>query len=267
MNNINKIKNLKQLEEKLSDEKKELLQRLKEKSWFTKTDFEIQKKLFGLPDDFYPFLSDLAMRPDNIGNLDVIKLDKIEAGNYHVLCVFKTRSQVNNQVIDYEYVATKYGKNPGFKGLIFLEVDGEIKYFIIKKTARFPLGYEAFDSIGGFIQFRNGQLINLPKRVEDEIKRQLATNTITIKRFIDLGQMYTDTSMTNNHISLFAAIINGDNLEKVSKMENKIFKTKGISFETQIIPIERLREYLYKIDDSYFHTCIARLASMGVIKL
>jgi len=40
-----------------------------------------------------------------------------------------------------------------------------------------------------------------------------------------------------------------------------------ISFELLIEPVDRLHEYIHKVDDSFFLACILRLSSMGVIKI
>lgn len=255
------------LKNSLSKERVDILLRLETKKWFKNTDLSIQKELLKLPEDFNPALYDLAERPGEIGNIEVLKLQNLKIGRLYLLFDFSIRSTLNNQVMGYEYTVSKYGKNPGFKGLIFVEVDGQIKYFLIKRVPRFPLGNEAYDSVGGFIQFQNNKLLNLPKKIEDEIKRQLGLKDLVIKRFIDLGQMHTDTAMTNTHVSIFAAVIDGSEAERIEKLLGKPFNTKTISFDLLIEPIERLREYIHKVDDSYFHVCVSRLLSMGIIKL
>jgi hypothetical protein len=255
------------LKSTLSPERSEISMRLHEKAWFNNTDKSIKEEILSLPEDFNPALFDLSERPNEIGNLEVLKIQRLVFGSYYAILIFKVRSSTNNQEFDYEYVISKYGKNPGFKGIIFVEVEGKIQYFLIKRVPRFPLGYTSYDSIGGFIQFQNNKLINLPSKIEEEIKRQLGLKDLVVKRFIDLGQMHTDTAMTNTHVSLFAAVISGNEVKKLEAIINKPFKTKTISFELLIEPIEKLREYIHKVDDSYFHTCVTRLLSMGIINI
>lgn len=262
-----KSENLAVLEKTLSPIRSEVLLRLKEHNWFKKSSFELQKTLLTLPADFEACLNDLANRPDEIGNLETLKMVDFKLGNYHAIPVFEVQSRVNNQKYNWDYAVSRFGKNPGFRGLIFVEVDNKIKYFLIKREVRFPLGYETYESIGGYIQFRENKLINLPKNVDDQIRRQLGIKDIVVSRFIDLGQMYPDTAMTNSHISLFAAVIKGDNLNKINSLSERQYKTKKITFELLVVPIERLREFIHKVDESYFHACVTRLLSMGILDL
>jgi len=129
-------------------------------------------------------------------------------------------------------------------------------------------GEQVYDSIGGFIQFKNNNLVNLSKKVEDEIKRQLGLPELRIKRFLDLGQMTTDVGMTNTHVTLFGAIVDANGATNLKAFKDStISHTKKISFEVLIEPIERINEYIHKADDSYFLACVARLTSTGFLKL
>jgi len=250
----------------LSPERQEIIKDLLKKNWFRNTNFKLQKKLFSLPNDFNGYLIDLLDRTDEIGGNEVLKLIDIKHGNYNIISIFQLRSLQTNQEFTYEYNSYKYGKNPGFKGVLFLEVDGQIKYFIIKKTNKFSVANQVYDSIGGFIKFKQNVLINLPQKVENEIKRELGLKEIIISRFIDLGLMTTDVGMTNNHVALFAAIINVNQSPNIQKLKNKTIDTKKIDFELIIEPIENLGQYIHKVDDSFFLASICRLISIGIIK-
>jgi len=257
------------LYESLSEERQEILSRLKQHNWFNNSNDNIKAELFSLPEDFDGYLVDLALRKDEFGNLEILEIEKLGIGYYTVITIFKVRSNLNNEVSTYEYVSGKYGSNPGYRGILFLEVNNKIRYFILKRSEKFAFGGEkTFDSLGGFILYKHGQLANLPIKVEQEIKRQLGLKNIVIKRFIDLGLMSPDSGMVNTRVSLFGATMSIDEPEELKKLDNKtITSTKKISFELLILPIDRLNEYIQKVDDSYFLACIARLANVGVVKI
>lgn len=267
---MDKAKNLKELTLLLSSSRKELLSRLLLRKWFKHTDYSLQKEVLTLPDDWEGYLSDLSKRKDEIGGMEVLALSDFKRGDFVGLTRFKVRVLATNEVLNYgEYVNYKFGSNPGYRGIILLEEDGQIKHFIVKKSEKFPVGESVYESFGGTIQYKQGQLINMPKNAEKEIKRQLGLEELNIKRFIDLGQMYTDVGRASHHISLFGAIIDvTHNAEKLRLLKDKeISNTKRVSFELKIEPIERLHEYVNKVDDSFFLASVLRLVSLGIIKL
>lgn len=254
----------------LSKDRQMLLKRFLERNWFKNTDFVLQKEILTLPEDWDGYLSDLVKRKDETGGLILLKLSDFKRGDYMAFTRFLVRVVQTKQEINYrEYMSFKYGSNPGYRGIIFLESEGKITHFLIKKTEKFPVDDLVYDTFGDTIQFRQGTLVNLPKNAEKEIKRQLGIEELNIKRFIDLGQIYTDVGRSNLHLSLFAAIIDvSDNSFKLKSLKDKIISdTKKVSFELLIEPIDRLHEYIHKVDDSYFLACILRLSSMGIIDL
>ena len=262
-------KNIEELGVSLPLERQKILSILSDKKWFKQTDFELKKELLTLPDDWAGYLSDLSKRKDEIGGLEVMKMISIQRGDFVALTRFKVRVMATNEVIDYgEYETSKYGSNPGFRGILLLEIAGELKYFILKKSEKFAVGSLVYDSLGGMIKFENGELVNMPKRIEDEIKRQLGLSELEIKRFIDLGQMHTDVGRSSNHISLFAAVIDANKAKNIKDLEDKLFtKTKRVSFKVVVEPIDKLSQYINKVDDSFFLACVARLISQNIIKL
>ncbi len=219
-----------------------------------------------LPEDFTGFLTDFRFRHDEYGGMDVLKLLDILRGNYNAIALFQVRSQKTNQIFTYEFTASKFGRNPGYRGIIFLEVEGNIKYFVLRQTDKFALGRRTIESIGGYIQFQGGKLLNMPKVVEEQIKEELGLKDITVKRFIDLGLVDIDPGLTTNAVSLYAATIDASSVD-TERLEKKVFRTKPVSFELIIEPIERLREYIHKVDESFFLACVSRLLSMGVVNL
>lgn len=264
---VGDAKNIEELAERLSPERQKYLSFLSEKKWFKKTEFETQRKVFTLPEDFNGFLNDFSIRKDEYGGMDVIKLLDVLPANYNLITLFLVRSQKTNQEFTYEYVASKYGKNPGYRGLILLEVRGEIKYFILRYTDKFPVGMSVFETIGTYIQFQGGRLVNMPKTIEDILKRELAMNDLVIKRFIDLGMMTTDAAVTSTSVSLYTAVIDVTDSPNLGKIEKRVFHAKPIEYKILIEPIEKIREYIHKVDESFFLACVLRLVSMGVITL
>lgn len=247
--------------------RKEILEKLSERKWFQNTEEEIKDELRSLPPDFDGFLFDLANHPDDYEGLDILRLVKFATGNFISIPVFEVRSKQTNQIFTYEYASFKFGKFSGFRGILLLEVEGRIEYFVLKWTKKFSTGTWVYDTIGDFIQFTGGRLLNFPKKVEEEIKSELGLKELRVKRFIDLGQLNTDVTLTNRHVSLFAAIIDANDSERLKSIEDKILETKKISFGLKIIPIKLLNDYVHTVEDSYFLACILRLVSIGIIHL
>ncbi|KKR69869.1 MAG: hypothetical protein UU12_C0035G0007, partial [Candidatus Woesebacteria bacterium GW2011_GWA2_40_7b] len=162
---------------------------------------------------------------------------------------------------------SKYGKSPGYRGLILLEVEGKIKYFMLRRTDKFPIGETVYETIGTYIKYEGGKLVNMPKVVEDVLKRELFMKDLVIKRFIDLGQMHTDPAVVPTSISLYAAVIDITDSPNLKKIESRVIHAKPIQYKLLIEPIDKLKDYVNKVDESYFLACILRLVSMGVINL
>lgn len=242
-------------------------EKLETKKWFQKTDSITKKELFDLPQDFDGFLQDLTIRSDEFEGVDVLRLIKLARGNFIITPVFEVRSQHTNQIFTYEYASFKYGKHSGYRGILFLEVDGSIEYFVVKYTKKFALGLWVYDTIGDFIQYTGGELVNFPKKVEKEIMEELDLDELLVKRFINLGTLNTDVTLTNKQALLFAAVIDGNDSRKLKHVKDVVLETKKISFGVKIIPIKLLNEYVHKIDDSYFLACVVRLLATNVIKI
>jgi hypothetical protein len=264
-----KPNNLKELMTSLDANRKELVESLLTKKWFKKTEYELQKELLTLPEDFNGFLEDLNNRPETIGQVEILKLIKLNIGNYIVVPVFKVRSLLTNEIFSYEYASWKYGRFPGYRGLILVEVDNQIKYFLIKKGFKFPIATQIYDAIGTFdISFSKDRFVNLSRSVENKIKKLLGIQDINFRRFIDLGLFNPDAGMTNQHVALFAGIISLDDAKLIQKrVGGKQLSGLAPGFEIEIHPIERLLEYVAKSDDSFFLACVARLSALNIINL
>lgn len=255
----------KELIDRLSSSRQDLWHKFELLQWFKNTDTSLKKALFSLPEDFDGFLTELTNKPDELDNIDLLRLIRLERGNYLIVPVFEVRSQETNQIFTYEYVSWKVGSYPGYKGILLVEENGHISHFITKTITKFSQNTEVYDSFGGFIEFKDRHLINLSTAQEKEIKRQLGLDDLIIKEFIDLGHLTPDIGMTNNRSSLFAAIIDGSEAKNLDL--SAPLKTKGISFKIAIHPISELPHFLSKIEDSYFLSAVSRLIALGRLPL
>lgn len=252
----------------LSPNRQALAEKLSKHSWFVATDPQIQKELLTLPEDHEGFLTDLASRPDEIGEVDVLKLTKIGYGNFLLLPVFEVRSNITNQIFSYEYASWKTGSNPGARGVIFLENKGKITHFLVGVMHKFSTGTEVFESIGGlYLHFFENKPFNFPKKIENEICFHLGVDNLEFKKVIELGTAHPDYGMTNNTSDLFAAIVDISHLPKLTPKPNFRTTHKPVGFEIQVVPIEKLPEYLGKIGDNYFLSTIAKLVGTKEIDL
>lgn len=253
--------------ENLTDSRQNLQKQFLQHDWFKNTDSQIQTELLNLPEDFSGFLDDLVNRPDEIGEVDVLRLLKLSYGNYLILSVFEVRSNITNQVFTYEYVSWKTGDASGTRGIIFLESEGKITHFLAIKTHKFSTASMVYDSLGGlFFKVLNNKPQNLPKKIEEEICYHLGVEKLTFKKVIELGKMNSDYGLTNNASSLFAAIIDISELSNL--IDSKLRPThKPIGFEIRVIHISEFGEYINKIEDSYFLSAVARLLTHKEIEL
>lgn len=246
----------------LSPNRQILANKFLEKSWFRNTELETKKQVLDLPQDFEGYVYDLSTRPDKFSGTTTLKLNKLLVGNYLVTSVFDVKLKNNPKIATYEYVSWKHGSRPGIKGTLFIEIDGKIKYFISKRDDKYAVSNKIYDSVGGIIQFTGSTLINLPKSYEREITELLGVDMLKINKFINLGKIYPDAGMANHHIPIFAAIIDGSNSKTL-----KSFNPENQTSDIQIIPIERLQDYIMCNEDSFFLATIARLIAKGIIKL
>ncbi len=262
-------KNLQEKIDSLSEKRKEVVSLLLTRDWFKNTDFKIQLELLSLPEDFDPYLEDMGDRKEEIGQVKVLKLDKIQYGNYLVISVFEVQSLLTNEKYSYEYVSWKFGRRGGYRGLILIETEGEIKYFMVKKAHKFPISGEIYDAIGSFdLGYAKDKLIHLPSQIEKKIKEFLEVKDLDIRRHIDLGLFNPDSGMTNNRVVLFALVITADESKNLEKnLGPRSLGGQSPNFQLEVHPVEKLFEFITKSDDSYFLACIARLLALGVIKI
>jgi len=243
-------------------------QKLYRHTWFKNTSIEIQTEIFNLPEDHNGFIESLTERPDEIGEVDVLKLQKISRGNFLLIPIFEIRSNINNQISTYEYVSWKTGKYPGMRGIIFLETAGEISHFLVLHAHKFSTTENSFDSIGGlFLRINDNVPVNFPKKMSQEICYHLGLKDLKFNKVIDLGEMSPDYGLTNNISNLYAATIDVTNLPNVTKKEDFRLTHKPLGFEVEIIHINEFKDYVSKVKDSYFLGAVARLMVSKEISL
>lgn len=255
----NHTQNLSDYISTLSPSRQAIAGRLFTHDWFKATDPDIQKEVLGLPEDHDGFLLDLASRPDEIGELDVLRMTKIGYGNFLILPVFEVRSHITNQIFTYEYASWKTGSNPGARGIIFLETEGQISHFLVGVMHKFSSASEVYESIGGlYLHFFENKPINFPKKIEQEICFHLGVDKLDFKKVIDLGRAHPDFGMTNNVSDLFAAVLDITHLPKIAAKESFRNTHKPVGFELKIVPISELSDYVSKIEDNYFLSALAK---------
>jgi len=248
--------------------RKEIIKKLNSQPWFQDSSPEIQEEVLSLPDDFQGYLEDLSNRPDEIGEVDVIKLDRIARGNYLIISVFEVRSNITNQVFTYEYVSWKTGQHGGMRGIIFLETEGKITHFIVNRTHKFSTTNEVLDSIGGmFFRLDNKIAINFPKKFEKEICYHLGIEKLTFKKVIDLGRVFPDYGMTNNSSYLYAAIVDISNFPNVTDKTSFKREHKPIGLEIEIVHISEFLNFVKETEDNYFLGAVARILTRKDISL
>jgi hypothetical protein len=244
----------------LSHPRRELAEKLLRLPWFTESDPAIQLEVLTLPKDFEGYVEDLSNRPDEIGELDIIRLTKVVRGNFLITSVFAVRSNLTNQEFSYEYVSWKTGGYTGMRGIIFLENEGEITHFIVGRKFKFASSEQVYESIGGlFFKIEDHKGFNLAKKIEDEICFHLGLKEIIFSRAVDLGRVFPDLGMTNNSSTVFAAVINITNIPLEISKDDFLTSHKLVNFETKLVHIDEFPEYIKKIDDSYFLATAARI--------
>lgn len=252
----------------LSKERRDIAGKLSVHNWFKNTSIDLQKEILSLPVDYQGFLEDLAARPDEIGELDVLKLTKIGYGNFLILLVFDVRSNITNQVFSFEYASWKTGSNPGARGIIFLESEGKITHFLISKAHKFSSMNEVYDSVGGlYLHVLDNKVQNLPHKIEQEICFHLGLDKLEFKKIIDLGRAHPDYGMTNNQSDLFAAIVDISHIKELKIKPGFRTSHKPVGYELEVIPISELRAYINKIEDNYFLSALARVLVHPDIKI
>ena len=250
--------------------RKELTDSLNKKQWFKKTSAALRKELLSLPDDCDGFITDLANRPEESGNVKTIRLIKLLVGNYILTPVFEVEAIQTKQKFTFEYSSWKNGTTPaGCRGIIFLEDEGEIKYFIVRRSDRFSLSKTIYDAVASaYSETVKNSNLTISNKLEKQLNTIIDSRAkIDFKRIIDLGIIYPDSGMSNVTVQLFAAIIDvsGKSEEIIRHLKSKKFDPYIIRWDMDIFPISDLMGFVNKTDDSFLLSTISRVISRGIV--
>lgn len=246
-----------------------IIEDLSKKQWYKKTSKAVKEQLLKLPDDCEGFLVDLAARPEESGNVKILKLERLLVGNFILTPVFEVEAIQTKQKFTFEYASWKHGSMPGgFRGILLLEDEGKVKYFIVRRSDRFSLGKTIYDAIASFYSSNpNTAGLSFTGKIEKQLGKLLGDAKINIRRIIDLGQVHPDTGLSNVTVSLFAGIIDitGHAEELIRHLKNKKYDPYIVRWDMDIFPIEDLVGFVEKTDDSFLLSTISRIMSRKVI--
>ena len=156
------------------------------------------------------------------------------------------------------------------KGIILLESDGKISHFLLRNTESFSTSKVLSECLGSIYppdNFRNGDRLPV-NYLESEIKKMLRLPEIKIDKCIDLGQVYPDQSMSDNIVSLYAAVVKTNSVDEFNRyVEDKKYDDRDYSFTFTLKPIGELLDFLSQTQDSFILAIFGRLQALNVIKL
>lgn len=254
----------------MTDEVKKILkENLNSKKWFKKTDKDLQKEILSLPDDFEGFVKDLGERPEEIGNVKVNKMIRLIRGNYLLIPLFEVESLQTKEKFTYEYVSWKHGKETGSRGIIFLTENGVPKYFMVRKSQRFPLGKEIYDAVGSlYPKFGDDKYIDLSAKIEKQIKGILGIDELVFDRVMDLGVLSPDSGQGNQMVALFAIYIDitGNEEEIFSRIKGRKFDPNFVRYDVEIFPINELMGFIERTPDAYLLSIISRCLALNLVQ-
>jgi len=250
---------------------KETLDKIQKLEWFKNSSSEIQETLLKAPESFEGFMKELSDRPEVIGDVMVIKMIAISFGNHMSLPIFEIKNLKNGEISEYEYVGRKRGPRHSVRGLIMLESDGDIQYFIVRKSQRFAVGGEVWESVGSIYdpseEIRQDKY-KFKNYLETEVAEQFGLPKVSFDRFYDLGIIYPDVGMSSHKVSLFAGVIKGNDWESMKNLlDNKPIFKKNYEYKYIFIPTKELLDYLTKTNDAHALAIFGRLQALNVIKL
>lgn len=254
---------------KATPERRAIFEKLQGKQWFQKTDFELQKMLLALPskgrENHDGFLDDLANRPEEISNIKVERLVDLPRGSFALVPKFEVSRKDNPNIrYTYEYVSGRAGPLSGAKGVVFVEQDGKTTHGIVLHGEKFSTGKPSWDSIGGFADIGDDGVNTMQDRIHKEIREELGTPGLSVKKIVDLGRMHPDVGMTNNEPKLFAAFISSDDMHKIpsNPVNPDIYELQSGAV---MFPIDKLPDVVMTNSDGFFLSTIARAWAKGII--
>ncbi|MCK5475237.1 MAG: hypothetical protein KAI71_01465 [Candidatus Pacebacteria bacterium] len=245
-------------------------ERIRDLSWFKSTKLEIQSKLLNLPESANGFISDLLDRPIRGGGVLILSLEELLYSPFDnifsITPIFKVQSLANLEIVyHYEYHSWKQGPESGSKGLLLLQDNKRITHIVLLTGFKFAPGKDVYDIIGGFSNPDETGIKGMIQRFNTEIKEELGMPEIRVNEIIPLGRLMPDSGLTNNHPNLFAAIIDGSDVNIKEYKETANPDPFEMRVSIMVIPVEILNDFIWENDDGYFLACIARLGAKSII--
>jgi hypothetical protein len=244
--------------------REEILKKLESHAWYLATDHNIAMEIQTLPEDHDGYLEDLANRPEQIGDLKVHKIVALKRGYSAIITIFEVSRPPIDKSYIYEYVSWKNGPLSGAKGLVLiLDLGGKISKFLLFHGNKFAVGGDVFDVPGGFASVDEKGVSGMLNRFKKELQEELGLPSISVKVVHDLGKVFPDAGMTNNHPQLFVAIIDARQAEQIGQFSNP--DPQEVELGPTVLPIEKLREIVIANDDAYFHILVTRAIARGIL--
>jgi len=250
--------------------REEIKKKLSARNWFNSSSEEIQKALIEAPESFENFISELAAREEKAGNIEILKMVGVSFGNHFALPIFEVKNTVSGKVFEYEYVGRKRGEKHSVRGLIMIEKDGELEYFVVRKSWRFAVAKEVNESIGSIYEpddESRQDKYKFKNYLEEAFAEQMGLKNIRFDRFYDLGWIYPDVGMSHHKVSLFAAVLTNGEIDWSKLIPTKKVDSKNYEFSYELLPVNGLLEYLRETNDAHLLAIFGRLQALNVIKL
>lgn len=253
-------------------EREQVLAQLSARPWFKATKPSLQKRLIELPwEEFRGFLTDLAARPDELGGVRVVNLAELlipdTSPTFGIFVAFQVQVIKDPKLVYwYQYFSWRQGPESGSKGVVLVRRGDRITHIIVMRGDSFAVGKPTYDGIGGFAEPSESGATGMLNRFQKEICEEVGAPQIRLERVIPLGRMHPDRGMTNNHPHLFAAVISGDEAEKLREGEAANPDLWEMRSGPIVVPVEELwgpQGFVIRNDDGYFGTCVARLMALG----
>ncbi len=250
--------------------RQEAEKRLHQRKWFQNSEIDIQKKILSIPETFEGFLNDLTDRTDNFGDFETLKMIDFNYNDHFAHCVFEVKSNFTGVIGQKVYTAWKKGGHHSMRGTVLFENNGKITHFLVRNCQRYAIGKEIAESIGSIHPplelIKEGKISSL--YLEEELEKMMRIPKLEINRYFDLGKIYPDPAMSDNIVNLYAATTKIKNIKEINNyLEGKKYDDKGYSFSFEIIPIEKLLDFLAKTNDAFLLSIFGRLQALNIIKL
>jgi len=240
------------------------------RKWLNNTSKEILREIESLPKKFETFKEELLERQDKINDLEVIRLLELYYSEHFAISIFEVKSR-DGKIYTQEYISRRGGQFHSLRGIVLIKQRGKLTHFIVRKSKRFGVAKEVYESIGNIYQptteYQKDKIL-LSSYIKDELTKCLHLPSIKIDKFYDLGNVMTDTSMFNNIVRVFAVTIDVDKLSDVSiYFKDKTFDDKGYSYQIEVVPVDKFYEFFGEVADSFLLAIFGRLQALNVIKL